>query len=150
MDLSQAQTAMAPLRDLVVNGLQGTFSLVIEPSMTVFFDKYLNHTGVVRYLWSLLTNEVDSSHKKPVGLPFITTSRLIPADNFRSTQSREQLLKTLISVMDNAALPLIFAVTPYLFKDDGGTSLTDAWRTSLWHVNPKICDSILLFPLLIR
>jgi len=50
MDLSQAQTAMAPLRDLVVNGLQGTFSLVIEPSMTVFFDKYLNHTGVVRYL----------------------------------------------------------------------------------------------------
>jgi len=140
---------MAPLRDLVINELQGTFSLAVEPSMTVFFDKYLNHTGVVRYLYSLLTNEIDLSRKKPVGLPFITTSRLIPADNF-SPRSREQLLETLIPVLDNAALPLIFAVTPYLFKDDGGTSLTDAWRTSLWHVNPIICDFILLFPLLIR
>lgn len=116
MNLSQAQTAMAPLRDLVINELQGTFLLVVEPSITVFFDKYLNHTGV------------------PVGLPFMTTSRLIPADNFRSPWNRELLLETLIPVMDNAALPLIFAVTPYLFKDDGGTSTTDAWRSSLWHV----------------
>lgn len=78
----------------------------------------------------------------------MTTSRLIPADNFRSPWSRELLLETLIPVMDNAALPLIFAVTPYLFKDDGGTSFTDAWRSSLWHVNPQAYDSIVFSPFL--
>ena len=69
-----------------------------------------------------------------MGLPFLTTSRLVPADNFRTTEKQTELVDTLIPILDNSQLPLIFVVGTYLFKDDGGTSINPVWRNSLWHV----------------
>lgn len=70
---------------------------------------------------------------QPVGLPFITTSRLIPAENLATAQNRKILLERLVGALGNATAPVIFAVAPYYFEEDGGTSVTDTWRTSLWH-----------------
>lgn len=47
MNLSEAITSMSSFRELVANKLNGTFSLVMEPSYLTFFNKYLNDTGVV-------------------------------------------------------------------------------------------------------
>ena len=69
-----------------------------------------------------------------MGLPFLTTSRLVPADNFRTPKKQTELVDTLIPILDNSQLPLIFVVGTYLFKDDGGTSINPVWRNSLWHV----------------
>ncbi|KAH9893386.1 FAD-binding domain-containing protein [Cubamyces lactineus] len=115
INMSQAAAEMAGLEDFATNQLNAPFSLTLQPSFLSLFNEFL------------LPNAV------PVGLPFIATSRLIPADNFETESKREELVDRLIPVLDNA-LPIVFAVAPYYFKDDGETSVTPAWRNSVWHV----------------
>ncbi|KAI0353743.1 FAD-binding domain-containing protein [Trametes cingulata] len=116
LNLSQAASEMEELRSFVTEELGATFSLTLQPTFLSFFNEFLLTTGV------------------PVGLPFATTSRLIPAENFKTDARRRELVDRLIVVLDNAQLPLIFVVAPFFFQDDGGTSINPAWRRSIWHV----------------
>ncbi|RPD52974.1 FAD-binding domain-containing protein [Lentinus tigrinus ALCF2SS1-7] len=116
LNMSQAEQEMASLKQFVTTTLGATFSLTLQPSFLTFFNNFLLTTGV------------------PVGLPFLTTSRLIPADNFRSSKKQAELVDTVIEVLDDSPLPLIFVVGTYHFKDRGGTSVNPIWRKSLWHV----------------
>lgn len=38
----------------------------------------------------------------------------------------------------------MFATTPFVFKADQQTSVTPAWRNSLWHVSPTRSDALIL------
>ena len=62
----------------------------------------------------------------------------MPVDNFRTTSKQAELVDTLIPILDNAQLPLIFAVGTFLYKDDMGTSINPIWRRSLWHVRAPL------------
>ena len=74
-------------------------------------------------------------------MPFLTTSRLIPADNFEDSIKQKELVETLIPVLDDSQLPLIFVVGTFFFEDDEETSVNPVWRKSLWHV----CISSLIY-----
>ncbi|KAI0333866.1 FAD-binding domain-containing protein [Cubamyces sp. BRFM 1775] len=115
INMSQATAEMAGLEAFATNQLKVPFSLTLQPTFLSLFNEFLLPNGV------------------PVGLPFLATSRLIPADNFQTESQREELLDRLIPVLANSQ-PLIFAVAPFYFKDDGETSVTPAWRNSIWHV----------------
>ncbi|OJT09758.1 hypothetical protein TRAPUB_13717, partial [Trametes pubescens] len=116
LDMSEAAAQMQELKTFSTKTLGATFSLSLQPDFLSFFNEFLLDTGV------------------PVGRSFATTSRLIPADNFQTPEKQTELVDRLMPVLDNAPLPLIFAVAPFFFKDDGGTSINPAWRKSIWHV----------------
>ncbi len=82
-------------------------------------------------------------HVQPVGSPFITSSRLIPADKFSGAKSRQVLWERLVDALQNSTFPIIFAVAPYFYDDDGETSVNNAWRDSIWHVRRLRADSLL-------
>ncbi|KAJ3787874.1 FAD-binding domain-containing protein [Lentinula aff. detonsa] len=65
------------------------------------------------------------------GFPLSTVSRLLPAKNFETSTSREELLEALLNASANHSLTYVFATTPYAYKADNLTSLTPAWRDSL-------------------
>ncbi|KAJ3728822.1 hypothetical protein C8R42DRAFT_655023 [Lentinula raphanica] len=65
------------------------------------------------------------------GFPLSTVSRLLPAKNFKTSDSREELLEALLNASANHTLTYVFATTPYAYKADNLTSLTSAWRDSL-------------------
>ncbi|KAK0235467.1 FAD-binding domain-containing protein [Armillaria nabsnona] len=115
INLRQASSDMSALRDFALKKLGGTFALTTE-SFSSFFDKYL-------------------ASSVPVGSPFISSSRLIPADKFSGAKSQQILWERLVDVLQNSTFPVIFAVAPYFYDgDDGETSVNSAWRDSIWHV----------------
>ncbi|KAK0472774.1 FAD-binding domain-containing protein [Armillaria novae-zelandiae] len=115
INLEQTSSDMSALQDFVVKELGGTFALATE-SFSSFFNKYL-------------------ASSIPVGSPFVTGSRLIPADKFSDAKSRQVLWERLVEALQNSTVPIIFAVAPYFYDgDDGETSVNSAWRNSIWHV----------------
>lgn len=62
-------------------------------------------------------------------------SRLIPKALFESTAGRAQLVAHLLKQTTDLGLPYIPVGTPIAFNYTlGTTSVTPAWRDSLWHV----------------
>jgi hypothetical protein len=62
-------------------------------------------------------------------------SRLIPKDSFATTQTQEGLVSALLAA--DAATPglIILIAAPSAFPSiNGSTSVTEAWRSSLYHV----------------
>ncbi|RPD54851.1 FAD-binding domain-containing protein [Lentinus tigrinus ALCF2SS1-7] len=114
---TQAASEMASLKDFLAILPNATFSLSTQPSFLTFFDTFAAILDAV-----------------PVGLPLSASSRLIPADNFRTPEKQAELATTLETVLQVSISPFIFAVAPYLFEDDGMTSVTPAWRGAIWHV----------------
>ncbi|KAJ7591558.1 FAD-binding domain-containing protein [Mycena floridula] len=114
--VDQASKSTATLKAFI-ESIGGTMTLTSDPSYPAFFNRVLAPVGV------------------PVGLSFVTSSRLISTSLFKTTVGRSSLVQGLSKVF---AVPdtstIVFMVAPHFFKDDGGTSVTDAWRTSLWHV----------------
>ncbi|KAI0750023.1 hypothetical protein C8Q80DRAFT_1101175 [Daedaleopsis nitida] len=117
ISISQAALEMASMQDFVTNTLNGTFSLSLQASYLTFANNFKS-----------LLNAV------PVGLPLATSSRLVPVDNFKTAAKRAQLVKTIVDAEESALSKFVFAVTPYYYKGDGLSSVTPAWRNSLWHV----------------
>ncbi|TFY55055.1 hypothetical protein EVJ58_g8490 [Rhodofomes roseus] len=116
LSMAQAEEQMASLQQFVTTNLGATFTLTLQPSFLTMFNNFLLPPAL------------------PVGLPFITTSRLIPAANFASNESQAELVDRVIEALDDSPYQIIFAVTPYYFKSPGGTSINPIWRESLWHV----------------
>ena len=84
----------------------------------------------------LLLSSMITQALQPVGGPYATASRLVPTSLFETPTGRNSLLKVLMELFNTDTSPIIFAVAPHYFKSDGLTSVTDAWRNSLWHASP--------------
>ncbi|KAJ7934232.1 hypothetical protein B0H13DRAFT_2227291 [Mycena leptocephala] len=116
LDPAQAATSVAPLVDfghrLQEVGVPGAQTVVTTfPSFLAFFNAFtLEHPGLT-----------------PV-------SRLISKRNFQTHGSRTSLVAALQATNDAAPGMLILLVPPASYKSQGGTSVTDAWRSSVYHV----------------
>jgi FAD/FMN-containing dehydrogenase len=79
-----------------------------------------------------------SSEVAPVGYNLALTSRLIPRTSFNNATSRSSLVTAFTTA--NNLLPsfLILIVAPSSFPGDGMTSVTDAWRSSIYHVTVAV------------
>lgn len=71
---------------------------------------------------------------QPVGTEFALASRLVPLTSFQSNTSREELASVINGMLDTVPFMYLAATTPFLYGNNPGTSVTSAWRTSLWHV----------------
>ncbi|KAJ7920463.1 hypothetical protein B0H13DRAFT_1605427 [Mycena leptocephala] len=121
LDPAQAATSLAPLIDfghrLQEAGVPGAQTVVTTfPSFLGFFNAFtLEHPGTA-------------------GVPIAPVSRLISKTNFQTHGSRISLVAALQATNDAAPGMLILLVPPVSYKSQGGTSVTDAWRSSVYHV----------------
>ncbi|GLB33561.1 putative oxygen-dependent FAD-linked oxidoreductase family protein [Lyophyllum shimeji] len=121
--LSQNETAtsMAPLIEfgqrLQNEGVANASTVVTQfPTFGTFFNAFT------------------AEHVSLVGTNMAEASRMVSKDNFATAADRSALVSALLAA--DAATPglLILLTTPYSYPSDGQTSVTDAWRSSLYHV----------------
>ncbi|GLB38750.1 putative oxygen-dependent FAD-linked oxidoreductase family protein [Lyophyllum shimeji] len=120
---SKEETAksMAPLiaygKRLQSEGVQGASTIVTEfPSWGAFFNAFTK------------------DHVAVVGSSLALASRLISKDNLKTPARRSTFVSALLAA-DAATPGLIVLITaPSSFPSKGQTSVTDAWRSSLYHV----------------
>ncbi|KAJ3815721.1 hypothetical protein F5876DRAFT_61310 [Lentinula aff. lateritia] len=108
----EAETSMQPLTDFAAQ-LDLTAIHEQYESFAVFYQQILEPLYAIS------------------GFPLSTSSRLLPAQNFETPESREELLDALLNASANHSLTYVFATTPYAYKADNLTSVTPAWRDSL-------------------
>ncbi|KAJ7640893.1 FAD-binding domain-containing protein [Mycena polygramma] len=86
------------------------------PSYGAFFETFIANSGA------------------PVGENAALGTRLVPAANFNSTASRAALVDALMQTLAHVTFDLtLIATTPYNVPDTGATSVTEAWRSAIWH-----------------
>ncbi|KAJ6588813.1 FAD-binding domain-containing protein [Mycena capillaripes] len=117
---SETAATMQPLFDYVTSlapNDPGVQILAIEvPSYGAFFQNFIASSGA------------------PVGENAALGTRLIPAANFNSTESRATLVDALMQTLAHVTFDLtLIATTPFNVPDTGSTSVTEAWRTAIWH-----------------
>ncbi|KAJ7306794.1 FAD-binding domain-containing protein [Mycena albidolilacea] len=114
-----ANASVATLRTFMTTNLTGTFTMTVEPNYKTFFDKYI---GALVHV--------------PVGIPMTPSSRLVPVEYFETASKRAELVSTLATLFDSVESSIVFGTTPFLFgPEHDETSVSPAWRNSLWHVN---------------
>jgi len=120
LDLPAAQKSVQALID-VSTKLGGVSNVTEIPSFLGWFTGYVRGTSGVQ---------------DPIGLPVAMTSRLIPAKNHATPQSRAQLSDALFKSINGSTFSQIHITTPYGFKGTDGedTSINPLWRTSLYQV----------------
>ncbi|KAF8879978.1 FAD-binding domain-containing protein [Gymnopilus junonius] len=70
-----------------------------------------------------------------IGLPIAMGSRLIPAANHATAQSRAQLLEAMLNAFNSSSFSQVCMTTPFAANQpDAVTSVNPVWRTSLYHV----------------
>ncbi|KAJ6522585.1 hypothetical protein B0H19DRAFT_973347 [Mycena capillaripes] len=121
LDPAQAATSMAPLIDfghrLQQAGVPGAQTVVtVFPSFLAFFNAFT------------------LEHVASVGVPLALTSRLVPKTNFQTPESRKSLVAALQAINDAGPGMIILLVPPVSYKYQGGTSVAEAWRSSIYHV----------------
>ncbi|KAJ7582378.1 FAD-binding domain-containing protein [Mycena floridula] len=109
-----ANASMIALRKFIT-GIGGSFTATVEPSYTTFFNKYIGVTTVFE------------------GTPTTLSSRLIPVENFKTSAQRDALSSTLDGFLDKFENVWLFGVTPFFYGENNKTSVTPAWRNSIWH-----------------
>ncbi|THV00475.1 hypothetical protein K435DRAFT_794111 [Dendrothele bispora CBS 962.96] len=108
---------MQPAVDFALSQ-NGTVIIEELPSWQAFFLKYV------------------LAAEAAVGAPAILGTRLIPAQNFASDDGKAILVKLFTTLFNefNTSINAILG-TPFLFNSTkGATSVTPAWRSSIWHV----------------
>ncbi|KAF8172067.1 FAD-binding domain-containing protein [Pholiota molesta] len=106
-----AQKYMEPLQTAVETQLNGTFTLLTLPSYLSLHQNFITL------------------------IPLVTSSRLIPGTVFGSSPT--QLRDAILTIANNSVETIIFADTPFSFEGfegSGPTSVTPAWRNSIWHI----------------
>ncbi|KAF7373944.1 Cytokinin dehydrogenase 11 [Mycena sanguinolenta] len=121
LDAGDAATSMAPLIDfgqkLLDEGVPGAGKLVTTyPSFFAFF------------------NEFTSGHVATVGASLAIASRLVDKASFATPEKRAALVDALQATNDAGPGMIIQLTAPVSYAYEGGTSVTDAWRSSLYHV----------------
>lgn len=69
-----------------------------------------------------------------MGQNLALASRLIPRSSFKDTTSRSTLVSALLTANTLTPGLIILVTPPSSFPGDGMTSVTDAWRTSIYHI----------------
>lgn len=69
-----------------------------------------------------------------IGANLAIASRLIPKENFETVDSREELLDALLNAHSQTPGLRLLGSTPFNFAGDNTTSVTEAWRNSVYHV----------------
>jgi hypothetical protein len=69
-----------------------------------------------------------------VGSSLALASRLIPQTLFSNSTSRSTLVSALTAANKMSPSLIILITPPSSFPGDGMTSVTDAWRTSIFHI----------------
>lgn len=69
-----------------------------------------------------------------IGANLALASRLIPKKNFESAASRRELVEALLNASSVTGGLRFLGSTPFNFPGDGFTSVTEAWRDSVYHI----------------
>ncbi|KAJ7813344.1 hypothetical protein B0H14DRAFT_3750618 [Mycena olivaceomarginata] len=120
-DPVQAAASMAPLIDfghrLKQDGVPGAQTVVTTfPSFLAFFDAFT------------------LGHVASVGTSIAIASRLVDKASFQSAEKRSALVAALQETNNAGPGMIILLVAPVSHVYQGGTSVTDAWRSSVYHV----------------
>ncbi|KII94006.1 hypothetical protein PLICRDRAFT_171694 [Plicaturopsis crispa FD-325 SS-3] len=116
LTLDQAKESMKDVVDYAL-AQNGTAIVETVPSWNAFFVKYA----------------VASQAK--IGIEDFIGSRLVPSKLFASPEGRDSVYDVLVGMLPWAN-PVIIMSTPYLYNyTANSTSVTPAWRDSLWHLN---------------
>ncbi|KAF9465354.1 hypothetical protein BDZ94DRAFT_1254349 [Collybia nuda] len=115
-------------------------AMSMEP--LIQFGKHLQDTGntsaqiiVTEFpSWGAFFEAFTKDHVAVVGSSLALASRLISKDTFKTPASRSALVSGLIAA-NNATPGLIILISaPSSYSSTGKTSVTDAWRSSVYHV----------------
>jgi len=84
--------------------------------------------------WFKFFDTFTKAHVAVVGSSLALASRLISKNNFKTSSDRSALVSGLLAA--DAATPglIILISAPFSFPSNGQTSVTDAWRSSVYHV----------------
>jgi hypothetical protein len=132
LSLKDATTSMQPLIDYV-QSLNGSAIVETSPTWLSFFTKYVITRPPVCV--SQLQGSWDfTTFSQPTGRLITMGSRLIPAGVFEDDTSKESLVDILMDLRNTNLA--VASVNPVLYNatspDD--TSVTPAWRNTVWHV----------------
>ncbi|KAK1224185.1 hypothetical protein PQX77_012925 [Marasmius sp. AFHP31] len=117
LTLDEAQNSVRSVTDYAL--AHGGTSLVEDlPSWQAFFSKYVLSAQAV------------------VGQPTILGGRLIPADLFTNDSGKNKVLNVTHTMLSQYGInPYIVVGPPFLYNyTEGSTSVTPAWRNSLWQI----------------
>lgn len=136
----EAAASAAPLVDFGMRlqnlGVAGASLLVTEfPTWGSFFEAFVSQNVAVRLeIVCLDIDELIKLRFQVVGSSLALASRLISKLNFETQDNRTALVSGLLAA--NAATPglIILISAPTSFPSNGNTSVTEAWRSSLYHV----------------
>ncbi|KAF8607283.1 FAD-binding domain-containing protein [Ceratobasidium sp. AG-I] len=120
LNRTEAEASMAPLTQIV-----NSFGSDIIANNFSSYDSFLP-----------LFNNVISNAAAPVGLPFAMSSRIVPASNFATADSRSALLGAMLAAFTTVGGKAQIMVTaPYSYNATSASdvSATPAWRGALWH-----------------
>ncbi|KAF8176027.1 FAD-binding domain-containing protein [Pholiota molesta] len=120
VDAKSAVESMQALVDLSTS-LGGVSTVIDIPTYDTWFQGWVDG---------------NLGSQDPVGLPIVLTSRLIPAKNHETVESRTELLDALMSAFANSAFNQLHITTPYGFNgtDGSDTSVNPVWRQVLYQV----------------
>ncbi|KDQ50497.1 hypothetical protein JAAARDRAFT_63111 [Jaapia argillacea MUCL 33604] len=118
---TESNATMKPLiefgEQLVKDGVEGTEFLVGEfPSWGTFYDAIIKDAPA------------------DLGVSLALASRLIPKANFQTSSSRSELLDALMESFSLSPGLRFLISPPTSYPGDGTTSVTDAWRDSIYHI----------------
>lgn len=121
LDAGAAARSMAPLinfgQRLVAQNVTGAKTLVTTfPTWSSFFTTF------------------SSQYMARVGIPLALASRLINKSNFETPSSQRELVSALTAANNATGSVIILISAPSSHPGDGHTSVTEAWRDSLFHV----------------
>lgn len=105
-----------------------------------------NGTAIVEELpsWYSFYQKYVLQAQAGIGYGGISGSWLMPGENFTTEEGRQAIYEGLLATLPYGN-PNIIQATPFLFNGtEGETSVTDAWRGSLWHVRLFWCDVVRL------
>ncbi|KAJ6597936.1 FAD-binding domain-containing protein [Mycena sp. CBHHK59/15] len=134
LDKEAAAASMAPLiafgEALQAEGVDGAMALVMEfPSFLPFFTSFMTDAG-------------GNAGAGKVGYSVALTSRLVPRANFATPASRSALVDALLGASAAGPLMIIQITAPTAAAPadlaPGRTSVTPAWRDSVYHVTSML------------
>jgi FAD/FMN-containing dehydrogenase len=115
LTLDQAIASLKPVSDYALSQ-NGTVVIEELPSWNTFFEKYV------------------IAAQSAVGAIRILGTRLIPAAKFESEEGLNEVYNMLVGMLP-VSNPNIILGTPFLYNyTQGSTSVTPAWRNSIWHL----------------
>ncbi|KAG8717821.1 hypothetical protein FRC09_013625 [Ceratobasidium sp. 395] len=120
LNRTEAEASMAPLTQIVAS-----FGSDVIKNEFSSYDSFLP-----------LFNFVVANAAAPVGRPFTMATRIIPASNFATANSRNALLSATLaafSTVGGAAQIMVTAPYSYNATSASDVSATPAWRNALWH-----------------